>query len=583
MCGASRIDRPFLYFPALVESLGSGTVNTSMAWCVSACPNVSGITVPPKCMCLDQNEPVDCWTGPNATCWLAYPTSNAYYSISRCIPSIITTANYTEVLNAVVGDYTNIIVGGIRDIASKWWVFLVSAGIAIVLCFIWMLFLRYCATCMVYTLIALLLCAMTAISAYVIWYGVGEYRSTAALGGSLTSPIIILVIGGVVGLADLIFMLILCGICSRIHLAAEIVKVASRTVGSMPTIIFSPILTVFLMLIFTAFTLIVGICMFSSQGLALDGGHRSVNWSWTLRYLLIYIVFFFFWGNFFLYGMTQTIIAGAVHMHYWTKRDASGKQINPPRAPLCSSMCRTLRYHMGGVAFGSLIIALVATIRAIVLYLQKKMKGTKNKPLQYCLACVSCCLACLQKIVQYISKNGYIMMALNGTGFCKSAYDGFNLIMRNIIRAGTIATIGEFLIFVGKLLVALLAALSAMVIIRPDFVHAQSYLKPDDTIYWWIPVLCIFVMSYFIASALFTTYGFTIDTLFLDFLEDEERTGSGATYTYAPPELLECMSHSKNAARAKGKTSGSDGDSQVRPYSKAEAGAPQGPVKAQAF
>lgn len=39
-------------------------------------------------------------------------------------------------------------------------------------------------------------------------------------------------------------------------------------------------------------------------------------------------------------------------------------------------------YHSGTAAFGSLIIAIIKTIRAIVAYIQKKTKNTPNKILQ---------------------------------------------------------------------------------------------------------------------------------------------------------------------------------------------------------
>lgn len=42
----------------------------------------------------------------------------------------------------------------------------------------------------------------------------------------------------------------------------------------------------------------------------------------------------------------------------------------------------SLFYHSGTAAFGSLIIAIIKTIRAIVAYIQKKTKDTQNKVLQ---------------------------------------------------------------------------------------------------------------------------------------------------------------------------------------------------------
>jgi len=238
------------------------------------------------------------------------------------------------------------------------------------------------------------------------------------------------------------------------------------------------------------------------------------------------------------------VISGAVHIWYWARKDKDDNIIKrSTHVPICASFRRAFRYHIGGVAFGSLIIAIIATVRVILLYIQKKLKQTKNKALQYCLSCVSCCLACLQKIVEKITKTAYIIMALNGTGFCRSAFDGFNLLMRNILRVAAISGVGEFLIFTGKLVVSVICAVVALLIIRPGWVNIDRTFVSDVT-YWWLPVIIIFVLCFFMASAFFTIYGFTMDTLFVDFVEDEERTrntSAGAYTPFAPTVMRDCM------------------------------------------
>lgn len=52
-------------------------------------------------------------------------------------------------------------------------------------------------------------------------------------------------------------------------------------------------------------------------------------------------------------------------------------------ALLCRGIYQTIRYHMGTAAFGSLIIAIMEFIRAIVLYIEKQLMK------QGCNNCVS--------------------------------------------------------------------------------------------------------------------------------------------------------------------------------------------------
>jgi choline transporter-like protein 2/4/5 len=54
------------------------------------------------------------------------------------------------------------------------------------------------------------------------------------------------------------------------------------------------------------------------------------------------------------------------------------------------------------------------------------MQGAdKNVVFEYVINCVRCCLACVERIVQFINKMAYIQIALRGKNFCMAAKDGF--------------------------------------------------------------------------------------------------------------------------------------------------------------
>merc|ERR1711862_467112 len=69
-------------------------------------------------------------------------------------------------------------------------------------------------------------------------------------------------------------------------------------------------------------------------------------------YMQIYNLFGLLWMLFFFSAMGEMVLAGAFASWYWTfnKNDT-------PSLPLLSSIGRVLRYHLGTLAFGSLIIA----------------------------------------------------------------------------------------------------------------------------------------------------------------------------------------------------------------------------------
>lgn len=74
----------------------------------------------------------------------------------------------------------------------------------------------------------------------------------------------------------------------------------------------------------------------------------------------------------------QIVVSMAVATWYFT-RD-KGSEIG--NKTVLGAISTSLFYHAGTAAFGSLIIAIIKTIRAIVTYIQKKTRGSQNKVLQ---------------------------------------------------------------------------------------------------------------------------------------------------------------------------------------------------------
>jgi hypothetical protein len=85
--------------------------------------------------------------------------------------------------------------------------------------------------------------------------------------------------------------------------------------------------------------------------------------------------------------------------------------------PIGSSLWRLIRYHLGSVAFGSFIIALIQLIRMIMQYVEKKL-SKKGGPIAGImgpiLKCCQCCLWCFEKCMKFLNRNAYIEVAIYG-------------------------------------------------------------------------------------------------------------------------------------------------------------------------
>merc|ERR1712146_519946 len=92
-------------------------------------------------------------------------------------------------------------------------------------------------------------------------------------------------------------------------------------------------------------------------------------------------------------------------------------------------------YHMGSLAFGAFIIAVVQFIWYALQYLERQATPhVLNRVASCVLRIVKCFLWFLEKCIKFLNKNAYIQIALLGKPFCTSARAAFWLILRNAAR-----------------------------------------------------------------------------------------------------------------------------------------------------
>jgi hypothetical protein len=75
------------------------------------------------------------------------------------------------------------------------------------------------------------------------------------------------------------------------------------------------------------------------------------------------------------------------------------------------------RYHLGSLAFGSFIVALVKFIRAILKWIQSRLSGATAGPLKIMLGALDCVFKFLERFLKFLSDRAYIMVNF---GICTS-------------------------------------------------------------------------------------------------------------------------------------------------------------------
>lgn len=201
------------------------------------------------------------------------------------------------------------------------------------------------------------------------------------------------------------------------------------------------------------------------------------------------------------------VLAATFATWYWTFHKS-----NVPFFTLSNGMARTVRYHLGTLAFGSLIVAICRIIRVILEYIDQKLKKFDNPFTKAIMCCMKCFFWCLEKFLRFLNKNAYIMCAIHGKNFCGSAKDAFNLLMRNFLRVVALDKVTEFLFFLSKILISgCMAALA--------YLFFTSKYTTIELNYHLVPVFLIAFGTYMIATVFFGVYSMAVDTLFLCFCE----------------------------------------------------------------
>ena len=309
------------------------------------------------------------------------------------------------------------------------------------------------------------------------------------------------------GLAGLFFLIVLC-CCSRIRLAVAIMKVTSQFVYNTPSILLLPIIFLALCAGWIVFWVYTAVYVFSVGNIEPRESPFSfvstIKWTTQTRYIFLYHLFGGLWVNAFLIGCFQFIVAAACAIWYFSfSTDVAGK------GSMRTGAKWILRYHFGSIAFGSFIIALVQFIRIIFEYYRKKIQAAnKNNPVVKCLlCCTSYLLACLERCVKFITKNAYIQVAITGKNFCRSAWNGFLLVVRNVFRFGAVHTLGAIFMFLGRLFIICLTVIACFIQVEYWPYFADKLSSP------YFPCIVAGIIGFLVGGIFVSIFSFASDTV----------------------------------------------------------------------
>ncbi|KAL4604896.1 choline transporter-like protein 4 [Arapaima gigas] len=436
-----------------------------------------------------------------------------------------------------------------------------------VLSLIFLLLLRFVAPILVW----LLILGVLAVIAYGIYHCHWEYnfKDPAMTIGNLTFSahvsafltvretwlafmIILCIVGG-------ILLLIVFFMRSRIFLTISLFQEASKVLKHMLSTLLYPFVTFVLLAVCIAYWGITALYLATSGApiykvVALNSSTNCANITGTencdpltfhpstypscpttrcifIRYneegpfqqnlfnLQIYNVLAFLWCVNFVIALGQCTLAGAFASYYW----AFSKPADIPTFPLSQAFIRSLRYHVGSLAFGALILTICQIYRFVLEYLYSKFGDAKNPFTRLINCCLKCCFWVLEKFIKFMNRNVYIMIAIYGKNFCVSAKNAFSLLRRNIVRVVILDKVTDLLLLFCKALVVAAVGVLAFFFFSGRIQLPGNTFQHETLNYYWVPIITVIVGAYLIAQGFFSVYSMCVDTLFLCILEDLER------------------------------------------------------------
>lgn len=163
-----------------------------------------------------------------------------------------------------------------------------------------------------------------------------------------------------------------------------------------------------------------------------------------------FYLFALLWHVAFISAIGQFVLTSVACIWYFAPdRDRLG-------SPICTAFKWALITHVGTVAFGSILLAIIWAVQIVLAYIHKKVKETQGKDswLRWLVGCLQCCAMCFERIIKYISRHAYIETVLRSVGFCQGAMKAFSVVTSNFLRFGTLGFITELAMLFGNIFIA---------------------------------------------------------------------------------------------------------------------------------
>lgn len=465
--------------------------------------------------------------------------------LHRCVPK--GNVEYTKELYGLLNSW-DIAQQFLGDIYSTWHYIAILCGFALLLSIVLVIMMHWLTRIVSWLICILVIVASTALCA-VLWYAYYNIKHKvdikvhySMLEEFIRNEQAVFVLAILATITMVILIVIVYYLKNKLAGLAALFEEAGVCMLELPGLLIAPLIAFVVLIAFLTFWIYVVMCIATANSpdstmldpdaniihhnTTLEGGKSNsqddyksllkveyVEAKWIRSMFWIYLVGLI-WTVEFIFACQQFALAAAVAYWYFRK---------PTNSPTWYAIGKLLKYHLGTVAKGSFIITLFKIPRLILTYLYAKMKKAEDKGSECATCCLKCCICgfwLLEKFIRFLNHNAYTVVAIESINFCPAAGIAWNAMATNVVQVATINSVGDFVLFLGKLVVAAITALVGILLLKDR----------SDLNFYIAPVIIIAVFSFFIAHIILSLFEMVVDTLFLCVCEDKTINGRGGRW-----------------------------------------------------
>lgn len=185
---------------------------------------------------------------------------------------------------------------------------------------------------------------------------------------------------------------------SRIPFAKVTLTTVTEVIAMYPAVVFTGIIGLFAQTLFSVFW-ISAIIGFSQLQIV-----KTLS-EVALGFLGLYALLIFYWTSQVIMNIVHVTVSGVFATYYFLgQADEDGEVAVAMKNPTISSAKRAMTTSLGPICYGSLLIALVQVVRAVIQFARQNAQEDNNVACTIFLCCLECIISAIEGLLEYFNR-----------------------------------------------------------------------------------------------------------------------------------------------------------------------------------